>query len=214
MTCLLCDSPTEIFFSKQSKQRGQLDYRLCQDKCGLAFLDPTHRVDANREKARYNEHNNTANDGYVAFLKRVTDDLIPHIKSDMIGLDFGCGPNPVLSTIMNDAGYEMYNYDPFYFPNKSALSQQYDFITATEVIEHVYDPAQVIDQLKSLLKPNGILAIMTETMLDPERFADWWYHRDITHVCFYSEQTLQWIADQQNWKLAIPQKNIAIFKTP
>ncbi len=215
MNCLLCGSQAEIFFSKTNKQNEQLDYWLCQGDCKLAFLDPSKHLSNAEERARYDEHDNIAEAGYVLFLERLTSNLVSYLESsekeNLIGLDFGCGPNPVLSTIIQKAGYSMNNYDPYYFPDKSVLKIQYDFITSTEVLEHVYRPAEVIGQLQSLLKPGGILAIMTETMLSPECFADWWYHRDVTHVCFYSEETLHWIADNQGWDITIPQKNVVLF---
>ena len=57
-----------------------------------------------------------------------------------MGLDFGCGPGPALANMMQSDGYEMEIYDPFFFPNKDALSKKYDFITCTETAEHFFNP--------------------------------------------------------------------------
>ena len=75
---------------------------------------------------------------------------------------------------------------------------RYDFITCTEVIEHVHEPFRVFEKLFNLLVPGGVLALMTGICdADIEReFSGWHYHRDCTHICFYRPQTLDWIAQK------------------
>ena len=46
-------------------------------------------------------------------------------------------------------------FDPFYAPDSKVLEQQYDFITTTEVLEHLHHPRSELDQLWSCLKPRG-----------------------------------------------------------
>ena len=36
--------------------------------------------------------------------------------------------------------------DLYYYPDKSVLDNSYDVVTATEVIEHLYEPNQVWQQ--------------------------------------------------------------------
>jgi hypothetical protein len=43
-----------------------------------------------------------------------------------------------------------------------------------------------------MLKPRGLLAVNTQRV--PDTFENWWYHRDPTHVVFYSLNTFLWIA--------------------
>jgi hypothetical protein len=59
------------------------------------------------------------------------------------------------------------------------------------VFENFSDPMNEMKQLSGLLKKGGYLSIMT--LLHPkteEKFKNWWYKRDATHISFYSSKTL------------------------
>lgn len=213
MTCPLCLSePASLQFERQDPRYGQRIYFLC-DVCGLVFLDPALHLDADAEKARYDSHqNNPADEGYRDFLRRLADPLSEKLRKGDQGLDFGCGPGPTLSLILSERGFEVANYDPFYFPDSGLLKRSYDFVTSTEVVEHLYHPRDVFLTLDQLLKPNGHLGMMTEMLDRPDRFANWWYHRDPTHVCFYQKETFHWIAGWRQWNVEFPRKNVVIYK--
>jgi len=51
----------------------------------------------------------------------------------------------------------------------------------------------------AMLKPGGLLAIMTSHLDDDARFARWHYRHDPTHVCFFKAETLAWLS--QRWDL-------------
>ena len=85
-------------------------------------------------------------------------------------------------------------YDIFYQRNSQVLAGQYDFITATEVVEHLHNPGAELARLWSLLHPGGCLGIMTKLVLDEQAFARWHYKNDPTHVCFFSVESWQWWA--------------------
>lgn len=42
--------------------------------------------------------------------------------------------------MLEEAGHNMALYDIYYHPDTAVLEKQYDFMTATEVIEHLYHP--------------------------------------------------------------------------
>jgi len=117
------------------------------------------------------------------------------------GLDFGCGPGPTLSIMLEELGHTMKLYDIYYHPERSVLEQQYDFVTATEVIEHLYEPAQVWQQWLNLVKPGGWLGIMTKMVIDVEAFAHWHYKNDLTHVIFFSQATFEYLAERDKLEL-------------
>jgi 2-polyprenyl-3-methyl-5-hydroxy-6-metoxy-1,4-benzoquinol methylase len=85
-------------------------------------------------------------------------------------------------------------YDYFYEQVPAALERQYDFITATEVVEHLHDPRKELERLWTCLKPGGWLGIMTQFAVDREVFSRWHYQNDVTHVCFFSRPTFAWLA--------------------
>jgi len=43
-------------------------------------------------------------------------------------------------------------------------------------------------------------------------FKEWWYHRDATHVCFYRQETMEWIARRFGWRVVFPLKNVILFQ--
>jgi 2-polyprenyl-3-methyl-5-hydroxy-6-metoxy-1,4-benzoquinol methylase len=102
-----------------------------------------------------------------------------------------------------ESGFEVSLYDSFYAPDCSVLDTTYDFICATEVVEHLHQPGRELAVLWSLLQPGGWLGIMTKLVRDQASFASWHYKNDPTHVCFFSEQTWRWWARQRGASLSI-----------
>lgn len=52
---------------------------------------------------------------------------------------------------------------------------------------------------------------MTCFQVDDEDFAQWHYRRDPTHVVFYREETLRYVAAQRGCKCEIPVKDVAFI---
>ncbi len=187
-------------------------YLRCQ-VCEATVLAPACRLSASEERAIYDFHENEAEDpGYRKFLSKLTESLLERLEPGMVGLDFGCGPGPALAGMLTEAGMAMSLYDPFFHDSVQALERQYDFLTCTEVVEHLHQPAQVFHQMDGLHKPGGWLGVMTCFQTDDARFANWHYRRDPTHVVFYREHTLAVIADQLGWELVVPRKDVALFR--
>ena len=167
-------------------------------RCALVFVPPGHLPDRERERAEYDLHRNVIGDtGYEAFLMRLAAPLMQRLAPGARGLDFGCGPGPALAAMLRRRGYEVTLYDVFYYPDDTALSGEYDFICATEVVEHLHRPGPELLLLWSLLVPGGWLGIMTKLVRDRAAFATWHYKNDPTHVCFFSARTWRWWARHQ-----------------
>lgn len=189
-------------------------YRRC-DHCGATLMDPENWLSPKEERDVYRLHDNAVDDdGYRRFLGKLAKPLLELLTPGSKGLDFGCGPGPALAAMLEEQGMNVARYDPAFFPDDSVFGQQWDFITSTEVIEHLRDPLGVFHQLDTMLRPGGVLGVMTCFQTDDSRFANWHYRRDPTHIVFYREQTLQWLADHLEWSLAIPRKDVAIFRKP
>jgi 2-polyprenyl-3-methyl-5-hydroxy-6-metoxy-1,4-benzoquinol methylase len=104
-------------------------------------------------------------------------------------------------------------YDPFYAPNNEVFDKQYNFITSTEVIEHMHQPLFELKRLKSMLKPNGVLGIMTMFHLEnKEKFAKWFYKNDPTHITFFCEKSFIWLAKELNLKLTLVEKDVILLQ--
>lgn len=189
--CPLCDSSQSGLFYEDKKR----PYLRCT-VCKLVFVPPTHHLSAKAERAEYDLHENSPFDaGYRRFLSRLFEPLNARLAPNSVGLDFGCGPGPTLSIMFEEVGHQVAIYDPFYANHPVIFDQTYDFITATEVIEHLYTPHVEIERLWGRLHHGGILGMMTKLARDEEAFATWHYKADLTHVCFFSRETFEWVAD-------------------
>lgn len=189
-------------------------YRRCP-QCFATFIDASQFPSAEEEKQRYELHENDPQDeGYLEHLRRLSVPLIERLKPQDEGLDYGCGKVPALARMIEAAGHKMELYDPFFHPDRSVLEKKYDFITCSEVIEHFHAPADEFKILDAMLKPGGLLAVMTCFLDDDSKFADWHYRRDRTHVVFYKEETLRRVAQINGWDFEVPAKDIAMFTKP
>ena len=208
MSCIVCNSnQVESFITKDEKI-----YWDCTN-CLVKFLDKAFHIDPITEKSRYLEHQNEIGDpAYLKFLSKLSEPLMAKLNSDDRGLDFGCGHGPALAEMLKADGYNIDLYDPFFYPNKAIFSNKYNFITCTETAEHFHDPYKEFNTLNSLLKPGGWLGVMTSFLTSDEKFENWYYRRDPTHVTFYCEKTFQVIASQRNWKCEIQSKDVVLLQ--
>jgi len=196
--CPLCTIDSEpghhaINAYHQDKKRS---YWHC-NHCDLVFVPQQFQLDLKGQKAIYDLHENHDEDEhYRRFLSRIMKHLVPRLQPKAVGLDFGCGPNPVLAKMFEEQGFVMEVYDPIYRPNANIRLTTYDFVTATEVVEHFTDPNQHLSDLWQCVRPGGWLGIMTKMVLNPTAFKNWHYIRDPTHVAFFSRTCFHWLAAQ------------------
>jgi hypothetical protein len=167
--------------------------------CALRFLSPEFHLNESEEKERYLLHTDDVNDkGYEQYLWSLYEAISQRLTIPSQGLDYGCGRASVLGRMLEEKGHSLTLYDPFFKPNTNALKRNYDFVFATEVIEHFFHPALEFQRLRALTKPGGFLGIMTR-LCDGEDFENWFYRRDPTHVSFFSQRTFNWIAKNLGW---------------
>ena len=195
MNCTLCKS--DCFTEKYINSKR---YYLCNN-CKLIFVDKFHLLSDEEEIKRYQHHNNSINDeGYINFLEQIITPTMQFLSKGMSGLDFGCGKEPVLAEILRAKNISCDLYD-IYFHKDLDTTKKYDFIFATECFEHFHNPYKEILLITSLLKPSGILSIMTELYQNVDKLKDWHYLRDSTHVCFYSVETFRYICKNFNLRV-------------
>ena len=208
--CPLCRSTRTRPFAHAHGRR----YFECE-VCRLVFLSPGDRLDAAAERAHYGTHrNDPADPGYRAFLDRLAAPLVERLTPGAEGLDYGSGPGPTLSPMLEERGFPMRVYDPFFAPDEAPLRRTYDFVTCTETAEHFFRPAAEFDRLDRLLRPGGWLGVMTEWLREGAVFEGWRYARDPTHVCFYRPETMAWIAAHRGWLLESPRPGVFLFRKP
>ncbi len=200
MKCLICESIklNEILIVQKKTEKI---YYQCED-CEFIFLSPELRLDQAKEKARYLKHENDVTDvGYQTFVKPLCSTIQSHVPSSAVGLDYGSGPaqQSAVSYLLGLEGYQMQSYDPFFHKANTLHNGSFDYIVVCEVAEHFFHPMAEFKKLKNLLKPNGLLFVMTALLSPLIDFQNWSYRRDETHVSFYSEKTFQVITNKYDY---------------
>ncbi len=189
MICTLCNSTLII--------RKDAYFYDC-DMCKAIIKDKKYYLSPEEEKAHYEYHNNDVDDiGYQNFTMPITRYVLDNLLPTHKGLDFGSGTGPVISSMIKKKDYDIAQYDPFFAPSQNVFETTYDYIVSCEVFEHFNNPKLEIDRLVSILKPNGLLLIMTSLYTDTIDFETWYYKNDPTHICIYRSETIAYIAKEK-----------------
>jgi len=205
--CPLCHSENTSLYAKGEFR----EYYSCSN-CSLVFVPEEFFLTPDMEKEKYDCHQNLTDDlVYQRYLKQIMDPVLDRISPDACGLDFGCGPGPALSQMFESCGFKVDVYDVFYAPHTEVFNKSYNFITACEVVEHFHDPRMELDRLFGMLKSGGILAVKTRFLPLKDEFASWYYKRDKTHVCFFSEGSFNYWARRWGARVEFIQPDVVLF---
>lgn len=169
--------------------------------CDLCFVPPEFHPTAAQSADRYAQHRNTPdNSEYTTRLSRFIGWLHDVAPDARRVLDYGCGPESILTRLLRDAGFEIDGHDPL-FDLHADTTHPYDAIVASETMEHFGSPREELLRMSHLLRPGGVLIATTLLHRGPDTLANWWYTRDITHLSFYSAATFSFIADRFGFSL-------------
>jgi methionine biosynthesis protein MetW len=115
---------------------------------------------------------------------------------------------------------------------RASIAERYDFVLATDVLEHLREPAPVLENFKRWLGPGGqaiisVPNIASWSMREQLFFrGDFEYQEtgilDRTHVHFFTWETLHKLLDRQEWTIAetmvaewqLPVLSTALVKWP
>lgn len=207
--CPLCQQPTRYFWRDRRRP-----YYHCSH-CDMVHVPPRWQLTAEQERAQYDLHDNRPDDpAYRAFLSRLAEPLQQRLAAGAQGLDFGCGPGPALATMLSEQGFPTAIYDIYYAADDSVFNRQWDFITSTEVVEHLARPYGELQRLWRCLKPGGWLGLMTKRITDLQAFRQWHYKNDPTHISFFSLQSFAWLASQWEAELDIIGADVVLLRKP
>lgn len=134
-------------------------------------------------------------------------------------LDYGCGLGFFLDAAY-DHGFEVegaefnsyareyirkrYRY-PVFGPDELGTRDHYDVITMFDVIEHLHEPFDTIDELRGLLNDNGVLLLLTmdstsvTSRLLGKRLED--FRRIREHLYFFDRANLSSILENQGFEV-------------
>jgi len=203
--CPLCEDNASFFY--EDTQR----YYKCKN-CHGVFVNESQLPDEQSEKERYELHDDNAADvGYRKFVSPITSNIEKDFTQKEEGLDFGAGTSQIITKVMQEKGYNIHSYDPYFHPNSKLLEKKYDYIASCEVIEHFYHPAKEFTLLKSLLKDHAKLYLMTDMYDESIDFSSWYYKNDPTHVFFYTKKTFEWIQERFGFSDLFIEKRLVIL---
>ncbi len=203
--CPLCQNSASFFYEDTQ------NYYKCQNCHGI-FVDEEQLPNEKSEKERYELHDdNTEDAGYRKFVSPITSNIEKDFSKEAQGLDFGAGTSQIITKVMQEKSYKISSYDPYFHPCEELLKKKYDYIASCEVIEHFYHPAKEFTLLKSLLKRNAKLYLMTDIYDEQVEFSSWYYKNDPTHVFFYTKKTFEWIRHRFDFSNLVLEKRLIIL---
>ena len=199
MKCIICN-----------KTARQIDDNAMQwhfyhcESCAFFFKDRSQLLYGEAEKRIYDNHDNTLDSpGYVRMFEDFIDFCIQErLETIKNVLEFGSGPGPVLSMLLENLGLHVRKYDKFYYNKTIRDEERFELITSTEVIEHIDDIHAVFTLFSKHLRCGGYLAIMTQFHNNnAEEFLHWWYRKDPTHISFFTPQTFKILAHSHGFNI-------------
>lgn len=209
MICRLCGAEAGTF------QAGKTPYVECPE-CSYIGVDPAKIPAPEAEAARYRLHKNSYDDErYRVWITEFLDAAVAFLPAGARVLDFGSGPEPVPARLLAERGCSVTIYDPYFAPGSDWRQGTWDAILVHEVAEHLSDPLPVFSELAGLLVPGGALCVRTRfppvgrnagTTVDRTEFARWRYRMDETHVGFFNERSMEWLASKLGLGVAILEK--------
>ena len=128
---------------------------------------------------------------------------LPEKVRDLSILDYGSGLGLLEKNLRSEGFGNIDSYDPFGNNIKPATAS-YDLITSFEVFEHHPDPHKLFEEMKSYLKPNGVLLFATlminQGAIDTG-IASWRYCVPRNgHISFYSHGSLLFLGRTHQFK--------------
>jgi 2-polyprenyl-3-methyl-5-hydroxy-6-metoxy-1,4-benzoquinol methylase len=198
------------------------------------FLVINNHMDDHKASAEYKYDSNQLAHTYSYLTIPLLAMLPPAIKNNKNSdktriLDLGCG-NGSFSDLLNNLGYEMVGVEysasgiaiaQQQYPNcnfieasiydlpYSQLKPKFDVVISVEVIEHLFDPKQLIRSAKQCLKPGGTLILTTpyhgywknlalalSGKMDSHHTVLW----DVGHIKFFSVPTLTKLLEAEGCK--------------
>lgn len=203
------------------------------NNCGHSFLSPVLKSELITE---YYTLTNSEYFDRVPLHTRLNEDLkvldnIYDLKSEGKVLEVGCG-NGFLLNLFKEKGYDCTGIEPSPKAAKFAkdnldlnvLNQlldkntftdnQFDIILLMDVIEHLYNPNELIQICNKILKKDGILVILTGDIsaINVKIWREkWYYFYSWEHISFFTKKSLLKLAELNGFSL-ISIKNISHFR--
>jgi hypothetical protein len=199
-TCKICNSSVTKKFEKTILNKYKhIGYFECNN-CGFIQInEPTWLKEA------YQSAITSLDIGILyrnELLKIPTIQIINTFFQDAkLLLDYAGGYG-IFTRIMRDAGFNYYWEDKFcenifakHFTINDIENKKFDFVTAFEVLEHMENP---MEELNEIFSYSDNVLISTELIPENSLIENWWYIAPETgqHISFYTKKSMELIAEK------------------
>ncbi len=201
--CPICSGIRRERFTARLLHKYDVRYFFC-DSCGLLQTEEPYWLDE-----AYGRAIADADTGLVSrnldIAARLASLLYFCFERNGRFLEFAGGYG-LLTRLMRDRGFDFYWHDTYcenifargFEWNGLQESRPAAAVTAFEVIEHVWDPAEMVRS--ALAKANSKTLILSTLPYEgePPRPEDWWYYSLATgqHISFFRRETLRRLAQK------------------
>lgn len=205
MKCYLCGSTT---FTKQmgwTRDNPHIYPTECV-RCGLVTLSEQPKIDYQNNRIYLAEPTKDDDRRGSFFYNLVKDKSV---------LDFGCGGAQYLKQYAKHQAKDCAGVEPCLsaespdgipiYHSLDEVKGKYDVVTMFQVVEHLYDPKEILNKIKEKLNTGGLLVIETpnnqNALLSLYRckafseFTHW-----TCHPYLYGEKSLNMLAEQCGYK--------------
>lgn len=204
MKCKICGSQVNYIFSNEILHKYNVKYFQCPD-CGFVFTESPYWL----EEA----YSDAIADSDTGMMKRNVENAVKinsvfnliFGKKDHRFLDYGGGYG-IFTRLMRDYGFDFRWFDKF-CDNLAAKGFEYDAdrdkkitaITAFELFEHFENPIEEMEKMLNI-SHNIVFSTLCYDKKKKYKEKDWWYYTPETgqHISFYSEETLEYMAQKYN----------------
>jgi SAM-dependent methyltransferase len=197
-----------------SSDHELLDQVVRCRRCALIYVNP--RIDARVLTSGYSDAEDpqfvAQNEARIHTFRRTLQDILKRLKISVSGkrlLDVGCagGAFPVAA---RDLGFDVIGIEPSRWlanfarctyaidvrqgilEEKTFPKQSFDVITLWDVIEHLPQPTEVLQLIRSLLKPGGMLFVNYPDVnsIAARLLGKRWPFWLSVHLLYYTRQTM------------------------
>ena len=211
MQCRVCKTGSTLFFNNLRS------FFKCP-LCSLIFTQPS--VDKASEEKHYKLQWKDQSEDFWKECVDVFLSIVQRYRTPQKILDFGSGSGG-LAKELQKRGFDVTPIEPMihgYLKDQNFPSK-FDVITALEVIEHVPNLWDELQEIEKTLTTEGIIVFTTQltnrfidTETERESFRNWVYKDDQTHVSFFCNKTLFVIAEMGNYDIDIFGDNVFVVR--